>query len=362
MKNIYIITRQNINNYGSFLQSYATQEILKEWNYSVKIINYIPKDENFFNIIRTRCLINNKRGIKKIFYTSFAYPLYCYSQINFSILRNKYLNLTKKVVENNIHKLNADIFLSGSDQIWGGIGTRKYDINYFLQFSNSENKIAYSSSFGHTNFESIDQRIISALKEYKMIGAREQSGVDFLKTIGIDSKLVLDPVFLFDKKFYLKKIIETKKMKKDYILVYQIHKNSSFDKYVCEISRKFELPIFRIHNNPFQIIRPGKLKCTQNPFRFLGYLYNARYIITDSFHCVSFSVIFNKQFVSISPGETNTRIESLLNCLNIRERLIDFSDTETLSLPINYKKVNSRLDILKKDSVEFFKNELELAK
>lgn len=358
MKKVYIITRQNINNYGSFLQSYVTQQKIEELGFSVSIINYIPKEEKFNNIINTNCINSNRHGIKKLLYMIFSYPLYTYSYILFSKLRFKYLNLTKKVNYKNIGKLEANIFLSGSDQIWGRIGTKNYDLNYFLSFTNSKNKFAYASSFGHNDLNEIDSHVLESLRKYKKIGVREKSAVDFLKSVDIDSKLVLDPVFLFDKEYYFKKILFTKDMRKDYILVYQIHKNIFFDEYVKKLSNELKLPIYRVHNNPSRIFKQGRLKNTQNPFKFLGYIYNAKYIITDSFHCTSFSVIFNKQFVSINPGKTSTRIASLLNSLGISERLIDCNDKNTISLPIDYQKVNLKLSTLKNDSISFLKEEL----
>jgi hypothetical protein len=281
-----------------------------------------------------------------------------FANFRFSITRKRFLNLTKRVNEKSVIKLNGDIFLSGSDQIWGGIGTKKYDLNYFLKFTNSKNKIAYSSSFGHTNLDYIDQEVIAALKDFKFIGVREQSGVDFLKSIGIESELVLDPVFLYDKKYYLNIIKQTRDMKKDYILVYQLHKNPEFKNYLKTLSLKYKLPVYRVYPNSLHGIKYGKMKATKNPFRFLGYINNAKFIVTDSFHCTSFSVILNKPFVSINPGKTNTRIESLLNCLNIKDRLIDFDDTNTISQPIDYEEVNVRLDVLKKDSILFLTKEL----
>ena len=50
---VAVITRHAITNYGSFLQAYATQEVIKNLGYECTIIDYIRDDEDYHNIERT---------------------------------------------------------------------------------------------------------------------------------------------------------------------------------------------------------------------------------------------------------------------------------------------------------------------
>ena len=61
---IAIITRHFISNYGSLLQTFATQEIVKLLGHECVIINYIRKDEELFR--REYTLLQNKKKKKKV--------------------------------------------------------------------------------------------------------------------------------------------------------------------------------------------------------------------------------------------------------------------------------------------------------
>lgn len=57
---------------------------------------------------------------------------------------------------------------------------------------------------------------------------------------------------------------------------------------------------------------------------WLKLLQNADYVVTDSFHCVCFSLIFEKQFICVvNPERGISRLDSLLGIFGLRDRLID---------------------------------------
>ena len=66
---INIITRHAIANYGSLLQSYATQQIIEEMGFQSEIINYIPLEEKGIHIAKSLCKNSsfwNKNKITRI--------------------------------------------------------------------------------------------------------------------------------------------------------------------------------------------------------------------------------------------------------------------------------------------------------
>ena len=71
---VSIITRHSIPNYGSLLQSYATQKTFEKLGYDAEIINYVRYDERGKQSILTNCHIGKngfKNKIKRMIY--FAY-------------------------------------------------------------------------------------------------------------------------------------------------------------------------------------------------------------------------------------------------------------------------------------------------
>lgn len=78
---------------------------------------------------------------------------------------------------------------------------------------------------------------------------------------------------------------------------------------------------------------------------FMNYFMNASFIITDSFHGTCFSVIYNKEFISIANYERGERrVIELLEWIGIKNRIL-FDVTEDLAEfqmgEINYETVNS---------------------
>lgn len=62
MKKICFITRHAIVNYGSFLQTYATQKLFEDYGYNAEVLDYVREDEEYHNV--TELLLKNpKNGI-----------------------------------------------------------------------------------------------------------------------------------------------------------------------------------------------------------------------------------------------------------------------------------------------------------
>ena len=316
-----IITRHSVPNYGSLLQSYATQKVIEEMGFESEIINYTRYEERYKNLVNT--LIKGKKWdkniITRIIYKMIQEPNYTKMYRKFEKYRKNFLK-ESKLEYGNLQELKdnipeADVYCSGSDQIWGKIGTVEYDEAYFLKFIEDRTKrcIAYSSSFGKEEIDgSLEKNINKLLKNYSDILVREDTAKSILKKHGIENvEQVLDPTLLLNKEQWSNLANKVKNKQKKYILVYQLHDNKSFDKYAKEFSKKTGLKLLRISPSIYHITRSGKLIYLPNQYEFLSLFQNAEYVLTDSFHATVFSIIFNRKFVDILPGKTSTRITSI---------------------------------------------------
>lgn len=360
-----IITRHAIANYGSILQSYASQKIFEKLGYEAEIINYIPFEEKTENLIKT--YIKNSNFWNKNFLTRVTYSVLqkrnIYKMnIRFDEFRKKMLNLTKTEYNNYEQLANnppkADLYCSGSDQLWGKIGNQAYDKSYFLDFVSNESKcISYASSFGTKEIsKELDKNINSLLKKYKGILVREKSAYDYLINKGFsNTKQVLDPTMLLDREEWEKLCVKNIE-KKPYILIYQLHHNKNFNKFVKKIRKKLGIRIIRINTSKYFKFKPGKLVCLPSPNEFLTYIKNAELVLTDSFHGTVFSILFNKNFVDILPSITGTRINSILELFNLENRIINNYDrTEVAKEQINYNSINKKLDSERKKTIKKLK-------
>ena len=361
-----IITRHSVPNYGSLLQSYATQKVIEEMGFESEIINYTRYEERYKNLVNT--LIKGKKWNKNIItrtiYKMIQKPNYTKMYRKFEKYRKNFLKESRleygslQELKDNVPE--ADVYCSGSDQIWGKIGTVEYDEAYFLKFIEDRTKrcIAYSSSFGKEEIDgSLEKNIKKLLENYSDILVREDTAKSILKKHGIANvEQVLDPTLLLNKEQWSNLASKVKNKQKKYILVYQLHDNKSFDKYAKEFSKNTGLKLLRISPSIYHITRSGKLIYLPNQYEFLSLFQNAEYVLTDSFHATVFSIIFNRKFVDILPGKTSTRIISILKLTGLQDRILTkYDDFSFINKTINFSECNTIIENQRKRSIELLK-------
>ena len=94
------------------------------------------------------------------------------------------------------------------------------------------------------------------------------------------------------------------------------------------------------------------------PIDFLKIIYNAEYVITDSFHGTAFSINFNKNFYSICKknGRSEYRKEELLTDLDLKSRILyDLYPNIKLENIDNYEYVNKCLMNKREESINYLK-------
>ena len=159
---ISIITRHAPSNYGSLLQAIATQKAISKLGHQAEIADYIRKDEYGLKGLLTLLSHKerwNKNILKKWTYITLRYPGDKLAQNKFERMRKKYLSLSMRYSSLENLKNNpphADIYMTGSDQVWGPVSTGVYDSAYFLSYVPDQlKKIAYAGSFGRTVREAL---------------------------------------------------------------------------------------------------------------------------------------------------------------------------------------------------------------
>lgn len=189
-----------------------------------------------------------------------------------------------------------DIYIVGSDQVWGGI-----DPVYFLDWVSKGKKcIAYAPSFGGFQLSKTNSKILKFyLSKFDVVTVREKSGVDICKLLGReDVQLVLDPTFLLSKDDYrlLYKSTQTKPVN-DYIFLYLLGNKIDFDvKDVFEWAARYNLEVKYVSSQ-------GRVDSFKKEYPtiedWIQLIENAKYVITNSFHGMAFSIIMNAPFIVI---------------------------------------------------------------
>lgn len=346
---IAVITRHAITNYGSLLQAFATQKIIESMGHKCEIIDYVRDDESYRNhevtlLKRKANWYNNP--IKRVAYLALRQPESILAGRKFEKEQRKYLNLSKRYSTEEALRLDkpkADLYITGSDQVWGPIENGTYDSVYCLSFTDDlDRRISYAASFGHTEMtHELSLYFQKWLARYESIAVREDSAVKMLKSIDIKAEQVLDPTLLLDANFWVRyaKPIPYKK----YILVYQLHNDKKLGEYAAKVAKEKGLPLIRVSASFHQISRQGKLIWCPNIGEFLSYVKNAECMITDSFHGTAFAINFNTPFVEVLPNNnTGTRNMSILNLTGLSERILkDYNDVDLSKKEIDFSYANS---------------------
>lgn len=110
-----VITLHQVDNYGTQLQAYATQEKLKQYFDNVVLIDYRRPDTYGKGLVNSFAKSNPVKALAFL-------PTYLLWKKVFDGFRSKYLNLTEKTYlsESDFKNFNdfADVYVSGSDQVW----------------------------------------------------------------------------------------------------------------------------------------------------------------------------------------------------------------------------------------------------
>lgn len=361
---ISLITVHGYRNYGSVLQTYATQEKFKEYGAETEVVNYVREDSNDKNFTKwliERTLGNSKNLAKKLVYTAIiSKSIKKFAKICDSFLKEK-VQLSRELcyhfndIINNIKE--SDIYCTGSDQVWNVNANNGILPAYYLEFAPKNKRcISYASSFGTSQFTSKQlEEMKPYFKKYKYLSLREHYGIKLLNEMGYEADFVLDPTMVVDKNFW-SKLFETNPVKGKYILIYQLNTNKRMDEYAKNVQRITGLPIIRIGTRYDHVLRCGKTLCFPSVGEWLTLFNDAEYVLTDSFHGTAFSINFNKQFLCFSPKNFSDRLIDILENFSLTDQMIsDYNDFEKIKNKINYKNVNEKLDLYRKSTDQYLR-------
>lgn len=373
--NIGIITGYRIINYGSVLQAYATQEAIKSYGHTTKLVRFENNKNDLFKMLgiarnlvsiyhwnlrfqriktkKNRAKENSEERIKKFI-----------DFIEKNIIETEQLSCGKELKE---AVRQFDIVVAGSDQIWH---PSNRTLHYFtLDFINDIKKISYASSFGVSRLPvQMKFGYKKALSQFDYITVREQSGVEIVEDLGLKAYLVVDPTLLLTAEEW-SKVARYKESYQDYIFCYFLGSRKEGRIKAEEMKRKTGMKIITIASIDDHIELDDEYADSivdkAGPEEFLGLIKNAKYVFTDSFHCSVFSIIFNKQFFTFkrfnnnSKISTNSRIENLLGLLGMEDRICD-EETKIDSIQdVNFIEVQRKLEFLRKESKKHLEEALK---
>lgn len=217
-------------------------------------------------------------------------------------------------------------------------------------------RIAFSASIGKSELEENEkEQMREALLKYDAISVREDTAVQILNGLGIQSTHISDPTLLLPKKFW-QDLASPRIVQGNYVLIYQLNHNRKFDEYALKFAKQKGCKLIRLCTRYDQARLPGKGIYLPTPEEFLSLLTHASYIITDSFHATAFALNLNTEVICVYPNNFSSRINDLLEAVNLGNRhLTDFSDYQIANNPTDFSVVNNYLLSEREKATTFLK-------
>lgn len=353
---IGILTQHFLLNYGGIIQNYALQQVLLKLGYEPLTFEHDTCYSRTRWFLRTVKQILTTRSFKNLP----VYPVYKGRIGNENFIKFVLKYIKSEPVKDFVPSLTAqygiDTYIVGSDQVWRpafNLGPRL--ANMFLDFADDKvKKLSYAASFGCKEWEYTkeQEKTCSKLaKRFDAISVREASAVDLCENhFGIDVSLVLDPTLLLNREDY-EKVCNNIPKKDKHIFVYSLVVGESVMSVASKLSEAKGLPI---------VVKEagGKVKKEDTIEDWFAEFRDADYVVTDSFHGMVFSIIFNKPFyIVMNPSGGNDRYISLLSQLVLMDRIIKGNQISNME-SINWDEVNQKLAVLRQKSMNFLKVKL----
>jgi hypothetical protein len=361
---INTITCHEVYNHGATLQEYALLKYLNENGHYAETIHYKPDYlSGHFKLWAVSNPKFDKPFIKQLYLLAkLSNRLISLKRKNaFDQFHAKYIPTGKiKYSSNEEIKLSlpeADAFICGSDQIWNSFFANGKDPAFYLNFVPKDKiKISYAASFAQDEIaEEVKQLVKENVANLDSVSVRETSGVSILQDLGIKNAVqVLDPVFLLGAEHWINNFVCP--IKEKFIFVYDFDSNPLIKEIAMQFKKEKRYKIYTVNKNIDYADRNFNLK---GPEYFLSLVYNSQYNITNSFHSVAFSLVFNKQFVVVNRTEKiNTRMRDLLNLFQLPNLVDSFEEFQKLKM-IDYNSVNPKIESSVNSSKSFLTSALK---
>lgn len=342
----------------------AVAKALSDVDRNVAVLNFHWETVNFGAVLTAYALNKGLRDmgfdVRNIdFKTDLPRVLRKPPNPEFDEFRRKYMPMTKRIESaGGLKSLNGRFgsFVVGSDQVWNPRITGWFRDAYFLMFATPDKRlVAAAASFGGDPVRAYGAGTLRKLAgAFDAVSVREPSACKALAAQGVSAKAVADPVFLLDRHSWLDLAATAKTPcgTGDVVL------------YAVNAYGKAGLADYCVSHAAELEGRLRRLDASVGVEDWLAAMSTASLVLTDSFHCTCFALIFERSFaVLASKGEKFVRLRDLLENLGLSSRIFDSADTMPdvgeLQKPVDYSSIRSRLAEMRGELAACLKESLE---
>lgn len=355
-------------NYGGILQAYALQKVLENMGHDTIVFDKARtiKLSNF-----TKCYHYAVRLAKNILLKSnltirydkeHNYPIEVIRQYTYPFLCDSMKRLELAGRYSSLRKNSVDAIVVGSDQVWRPMYF--YPIkDAYLDFAKDWDikRISYAASFGSEEWEYTPEQTAECgdlLRRFDAVSVRESSAVSLCKEyFNVDAQHVLDPTMLLDAAHYITLFQQAKTpVSEGDLMCYILDSSEEKEALVQSVASTYSLTPFSV-NSKYEVPEAPLEEKIQPPVeKWLRGFYDAKFVITDSFHACVFSILFKKPFIVYGNKHRGmARFQSLLAMFGLEDRLVTTPEeaSTVVSRPIDWDTVYTCLDEWRQKSRDF---------
>lgn len=373
---IGILTFQYAINYGAVMQLYSLQETVKRLgnNLEVDVIDYVPENYNvngIRNIIYISGIRVQNEKLRNSLHRMLTNILYQKHLVRkFADFTDKYFSLSEHCNEKNWIEIFSgyDVIIVGSDQVWNPTN-QLGDVYFVNDESINSKRIAFAAD--STNSIPVQHRVEDlrlALLNFSAISVRNEHTKEFVANIlgeSIPAEVVCDPVVLSDFQEFIKPNTFG-----DYALVYILGGEipGGHNSILSDIRKKYPsiriIQVAMIKQRLFLVLEDVDehiFECS--PEMWVNLIYHARFVYTDSFHCILFAMKYHKNFLAYYCEEKRApRLISLRDHYGLGFKIVSSVEEahtyESIDAEIDYRQIDAICKKEADDSVEFLRNAL----
>lgn len=372
-KKVGIVTwvHHGLPNYGQLMQSYAMQSLIYELEHEPIILRWRWKDgkdglKHYFS---------NKyvNYLYEVWYHYHGWPDFSKRSLRYDFFIHRYLKQTPvcyNFTQIREELSDCDVLLAGSDQIWNPY---LFQPIFYLAFANkNQRRISYAPSLAVYSDEGLEAEFTSMgnlIDCFHKVSVREESSVQLLsKYTKNEITCVIDPTLLISRDKWLR-LVKKRLVKESYIFCLLYGKVDPHIEKINSICRQYNSDkIVYVPYGDLQKISYSRLKNSigfdnASPQDYLSLIKYSDVVITTSFHCVNFSLQFEKDFYAapiISKPwflKVDNRVTELLKSVDLLDRDISL-ENDVQKRHIDYSRVNEKISGLRKESRKFFEEAL----
>ena len=377
------------DNFGSALQTYATQYTLEKLGHDARIFEIkgvyrsimIKKlwyyAGRLFDPVEVKYLFANltsrSRKSASVSSDQYAQDMKVRHQMyqDFSKKWNKMLPTVKGWRGLKQQASEMDVVVVGSDQLWRP--SNIVGCYYTLEFvPDNVKKISFSTSFGVPELPPrLHRHAKRFLSRIEHISVREDSGAEIVKhESGRDATVVCDPTMMLTAEEWLHIQDEKPFADGNYILMYLMGDNPEQREFVKKLGKATGCRILGLLHGATYISYDEDVVDEKpynvGPSEFVNLIRNAQYVCTDSFHCCVFSILYSTKFFAFrrwpdgSKFSANDRLYTLLKFTGLERRMLDGRENieNCVADQIDFTDVLAKVARRRKESMDYLVNAL----